>query len=339
MTTESEKPSTGSRSADLPDLSVVIVSYNTRDLLVECLESLYGPDQEFSFETIVVDNDSRDGTSEAVRQQFPQVRLIQNEENVGFGAAMNMGAAVASGRYLMVLNPDTLVPPETLPRLLEFLESHPEPRVASCSLVGPSGSLQLSCARFPSPLRIFMLFTRLGMIIPVESFQSYYEKFDWDNLALPDSGADTIRRVDTVLGAFFILPLEVFQKAGGFDERFFMHFEEIDLMKKLETMGCHTYLIPDVNVMHYGGASTKQDYEKMRFEQQRSLLLYLHKWHGIIAAQAIRSFLIVMAVVRYGGAVISERRRKQGDSEIQFRNASRAILVGLLRMNFQSTAD
>ncbi|MBI5870567.1 MAG: glycosyltransferase family 2 protein [Actinobacteria bacterium] len=322
-----------------PDISVVIVSFNTRALLIECLESLYRPDQVFSFETIIVDNDSHDGTADAVQAGFPQVRMIQNEENLGFGTAMNMGAAIARGRYLMVLNPDTLVPPETIPRLLGFLESENEPRLASCHLVGPQKSYQLSCARFPTPLRIFMLFTRLAKVIPIESFQSYYEKFDWDNLALDEPGADSVWQVDTVLGAFFILPLDEFRKAGGFDERFFMHFEEIDLMKKLETRGCHTYMIPDVSVMHYGGASTKQDYEKMRFEQQRSLLLYLHKWHGMSAAQSIRFFLIIMALIRYVSAIASERVRGREHSASQFRSASRAILVGLLRMNFQSSAD
>ena len=339
MATESGFPTAGGRLDVKPDLSVVIVSYNTRELLVECLESLYGPDQEFSFETIIVDNDSSDGTVEAVLAAFPQVRLINNDVNLGFGMAMNRGAEIARGRYLVVLNPDTIVPPETLPCLLDYLETRKFPRVVSCRLVGLDGVNQLSCARFPTPLRIFMLFTRLGKLIPVESIQSYYEKFDWKLLTLSEASENTIEKVDTVLGAFFILPLETFNRVDGFDERFFMHYEEIDLMKKLNSIGCNTYINPNVEVVHYGGQSTVQDYENMRFEQQRSLLLYLHKWHGTIPAQTIRYFLIVLALIRYVDAVLTEKLRPRDLSGRKFRNASRVILTGLLRMHFQTPVD
>ncbi|MCL4473374.1 MAG: glycosyltransferase family 2 protein [Actinobacteria bacterium] len=317
------------------DLSIVIVSYNTCDLLLDCLAALYHGPHDYSFEVIVCDNASSDGSENAVRQSFPQTIVIQTGENIGFGSAMNIGSSKASGKYLLVLNPDTIVHPKSLRRLLDLLESSPREMVISCRLKSPEGTYQLSCARFPTPLRIFLLFTRLNKFMPAGQMQLYYSRPD---LSQPSTLEEDqrIRQVETVLGAFFILPLDTFVNAGGFDERFFMHYEEIDLFKRLYNMGHFTYFLPTESVIHYGGQSTKSDYEKMRLEQQRSLLLYIHKWHGIHAARLIRIFLISLALVRFVAAKTILRGEKGDRQSHQFENSSRVILSGLIHFHLNA---
>lgn len=316
------------------DLSIVIVSYNTRELLLACLQSLYEMPQPYTFEVIVSDNASSDGSEATIRNDFPQVMVIQNGENLGFGTAMNIGVKSAVGKYLLVLNPDTLVPPETLVRLLKYLVRQTEPRVVSCRLISPEGIRQLSCARFPTPLRLIFLFTRLSQVIPFKSMQAYYDRFNWGDLSTEGYQDSSPRKVDTVLGAFFMLPTEAFRQVGGFDENFFMHYEEIDLFKRLDNVGCEVFFLPDISVTHYGGASTKQEYAKMRLEQQISLLYYLRKWHGLFAMETIRLFLIVFAIFRLLFTYVPTMKDK-----IQNRKTAISILSGLLRIDFKKPAS
>lgn len=319
------------------DISIIIVSYNTRDLLLACLGSLYQTKHDFSFEVIVSDNASSDGSEEIVRKSYPQVRVIQNKQNLGFGAAANRGAAIARGRYLVFLNPDTLVPANTLRRLFDYLESSPSEKVVSCRLRGSHGEFQLSCSRFPTPARIFLLFSRLNRFVPLKNLQYYYDCFDrWLLSVKTVSPHEKPRKVDTVLGAFFMMPLKSFWKVGGFDERYFMHYEEVDLFRKLQTIGCDVIFLPDVSVVHYGGQATRQNYAQMRFEQQHSLLIYLHKWHGYFAAQFIRLLLIILALFRIGWVyiIIGRKADKTINTETaaRLRHTSLKILQGLLEM-------
>jgi GT2 family glycosyltransferase len=319
------------------DISIIIVSYNTRDLLLACLGSLYQAKHDFSFEVIVSDNASSDGSEEIVRKSYPQVRVIQNQQNLGFGAAANRGAAIARGRYLVILNPDTLVPANTLRRLFDYLESSPGEKVVSCRLRGSHGEFQLSFSRFPTPARIFLLFSRLNRFVPLKSLQAYYDCFGQRLLSVKTvSPHEKPRKVDTVLGAFFMMPLKSFWKVGGFDERYFMHYEEIDLFRKLQTIGCDVIFLPDVSVVHYGGQATRRDYARMRFEQQRSLLIYLHKWHGYFAAQFIRLLLIILALFRVGWAytILGWKADKtiKAETVARLRHTSLKILQGLLEM-------
>ena len=316
------------------DLSVVIVNYNTRDLLLSCLKSLYQVSSKITFEVIVSENGSTDGSEEAVRRDFPQTLLIQNGRNLGFGSAMNQGVAQARGKYLALLNPDTVIPADTLPFILNYLDSRKDIGALGCRLVGRDGRTQLSCARFPTPLRVFSLFTRLDRILRIPLFQTYYDRINWRPFSLQDWNHDETREVDTVLGAFFVMQLHIFKQVGGFDKRYFMYYEEVDLFRKIRAIGHRVIFLHEVYVVHYGGESTKQEYAQMRFEQQRSLLQYLQKWHGTVAAEVSRWFLVLLAFLRLGWVVVSSKGRSLGNSKrLRLRNTAFVMLRGLLELN------
>lgn len=321
-------------------LSIIIVSYNTRDLLLDCLKHLSSAAAGRAIEIIVSDNDSRDGTEAAVKKDYPQVAFIQNHANLGFGTAVNRGAERARGRYLMILNPDTVVLPETIDRMLVYLEDSPRDRVVSCRLYNGDGTMQLSCSRFPTPLRIFSLFSRLDFLLRNEKFQLYYEKLSFrDHHIVGTFSGPAPQKVDTVLGACFIIPRQMFDAAGGFDERYFMHYEEVDLFRTLRDLGADVYFLPDAGVTHYGGQSTMQDYASMRFEQQRSLLIYLSKWHGVRAARFIRNMLVIIGLFRF--AKLSAARFLKADqsreADMNY-DAARLILAGLIKLDVRSLA-
>jgi GT2 family glycosyltransferase len=305
------------------DVSVVIVSYNTRDLLVQCINSVISTSRDFTYEIIVSENGSQDGSEAAVRDAFPQVRLIQNGADLGFGAAVNVAAQVAVGEYLAIVAPDAVMLPNTLSRLVNVARTE-GPRVLGCRLVDGAGRSQISCARLPTPLRVFALFSRLDRLVPFPRMQMYYDrvgywgKRPWDH--------DARRDVETLLGAFLFLPLDVFRSIGGFDERYFMYYEEVDLFRRLHDRGDIVTFIPDVSMVHFSGQATKQEYARMRFEAQKSLLIYTAKWHGLLQAQAIRLVLIILAVLRLFRFGLSRSASRE------LRDAARAILGGLMRV-------
>jgi GT2 family glycosyltransferase len=306
------------------EMSILIVSYNTRELLLQCIGSVIGTSLDFTYEIIVSENGSQDGSESAVRDTFPQVRVIQNGADLGFGAAVNVAARAAVGEYVAIVAPDAVMLPRTLSRLLDVARLTADARVLGCRLVDGVGRLQLSCARLPTPLRVFALFSRLDKLLPFPPFQMYYERVGywgrrpWDH--------DARRDVETLLGAFLFMPASAFHLVGGFDERFFMYYEEVDLLHRLRDKGCVVTFIPDVAMVHFSGQATKQEYPRMRFEAQKSLLIYTAKWHGFWLAQAVRSMLIVLAVLRLLRFGLS----RSASSDV--RAAARAILRGLLRV-------
>lgn len=307
-----------------PVLSFVIVSYNTRRLLLGCIDSIFKSNPPQPFELIVCDNASADGSADAVKARFPDVTVLTSSVNEGFGLAANRGVAAAGGRYVAVMNPDTLLC-EPAPRLLtNFLDRHPDVGAVGCRIVGPDGRPRTSCARFPTPLRTLCLFTRLDRLLRLPATSTYYGGRDWPH--------DHRRDVDTVLGAFFMMPSSVFREAGGFDRRYFMYYEEVDLFRSLREAGYRVVFLPEVSVVHFGAVATRQAYSAMRLEQQRSLLLYIRKWHGLPAAQATRLLLIVMAIGRLLRAAMTSRAgaAAAGD-EPSPRQVSRTMLRGLLR--------
>lgn len=322
------------------DVSIVVVNWNTRELLLSCLRSLFQSPQGFSFEVIVSENGSGDGSEEAVRREFPAITVIQNGRDLGFGAGMNVGASRAKGRYLAVIPPDGTIPKDTLKRMSEYLVSNPDAGVVGCRLIGPDGKTQLSCARFPTPLRIISLFSRLDRILPIPSVQTYYDRFDWRRVSTVPWDHLQSREVDTVLGAVFMMPIDVFRLVGGFDERYFMYYEEVDLFKKVRQKGFRVFFMADVFAVHYGGEATKQEYAKMRFEQQRSLLMYIRKWHGRLYSETIRWFLIVLAFLRLGVAMLQSLKEAPEDSQQRKqRSAASSMLKGLLDAHLYRHSD
>ena len=249
------------------DLSIIIVNWNTRALLRECLRSVYSNLPPHTVDVIVVDNASTDGSVDMVHTEFPQANLICNSKNLGFARANNQGIALSIARYILLLNSDTVVEPDALERLIDFMDSNPRAAAAGSMLLNPDGSLQSSCYPFPSISR------ELWRLFHLDKLRAYgvYQMEGWDRNAS--------REVDHIQGASMVLRSEVLAKTGVLDEDFFMYSEELDLCYRLKKDGWKLYWLPQSKVIHYGGKSTKQTAEKMFLELYRSKVLYFRKNH------------------------------------------------------------
>ncbi|MDE3075203.1 MAG: glycosyltransferase family 2 protein [Chloroflexota bacterium] len=233
-------------------MAVVIVSYNVRALLRDCLESLRNSACRYRFRVIVVDNRSKDGSAEMVREEFPEVKLIVSADNGGFAAGNNQGIRAAQGaRYVMLLNPDTVVPAQALEGLLDFMESHPEAGVVGPKLVKADGQLDLACRRsFPDPKTAFYHAFWLDRLFP----QS--REFGRYNLTFLDE--DQLAEVDCVVGAAMLVRAEAVERAGLLDEAFFMYGEDLDWAFRISEAGWKVFYNPAVVIVHYTGQSSRQ---------------------------------------------------------------------------------
>jgi len=254
------------------DLSIVIVSYNTRDLLRDCLRSVYSSQCDLNREVIVVDNRSNDGSAEMVRKEFPQATLIASQTNGGYAYANNLGLRQIQGNYVLLLNPDTALPPRALQDMLVFMEQHPDAGVAGPKLVLADGSLDLACRRsFPT---LDVAFYRLIGLSKRYPNSPRYNRY---NLGYLDP--DQVAEVDSVVGAFMLMRRQALDQAGLLDERFFAYGEDIDLCYRIKVdHGWKVYYNPAVVVTHYKGQAMKQRTAAMTVQFYRAMWLF-HKKH------------------------------------------------------------
>jgi GT2 family glycosyltransferase len=222
-------------------LSIVIVHYETPRLLHQCLTSIFAESTEMSFEVIVIDNASKDTELQQVAQMFTGVTFQLNKANVGFAAACNQAIHMSRGRYVWLLNPDTVVSVADFPALVSFMEAHPLVGACGPRLVYPNGELQLSCRRFPKLSTLALRIFRLDRFIsrPVRD----YLMAEWDHAS--------IRQVDWVIGGCMLLRREAVEKIGLFDEGFFMYYEDMDLCYRLKQKGWEVYYHSAVSVVHH----------------------------------------------------------------------------------------
>ena len=225
------------------ELSIIIVNYNTREFLNQCLTSLFESESDIASELIVVDNASIDGSGSMVRKEFPSVVLIENKKNLGFSKANNIGTKAGRGRYFLFLNPDTIVPRGSLERMLNFFKSHPDAGVVGPQLVFPDGSLQLSCRRFYTISSVIAKRTPLGHVYPFNRKVKDLLMSDWNHF--------TVREVDWVLAACLMIPRELFGAVGSFDEKYKMYFEDVDLCFRVKQKGYKIYYVPQTKIIHY----------------------------------------------------------------------------------------
>ena len=288
------------------DLAIIIVSYNTRRLLRECLASVYSSQGDFSFEVWVVDNASTDGSAEMVATEFPQAHLIRSEVNGGYAYANNLGlraAGFGSGagpqpRYALLLNPDTLLPPSALKDMLAFMEEHPEAGAAGPRLVRPTGELDLACRRsFPTPINSFYKIFGLSRLFP------HSPRFARYNLTFVDP-AETIE-VDSVAGAFMLVRGEAIRQVGLLDESFFMYGEDLDWAYRMKAAGWKVYYNADVTVLHYKGESSKQS-RKARYEFYRAMYLFYQKHYRATTPLWLHWLVIAGIALRGGLAMLQE---------------------------------
>ncbi|HET7011055.1 MAG TPA: glycosyltransferase family 2 protein [Anaerolineales bacterium] len=272
-----------------PVLSIVIVSWNTRELLRKCLESVQAESAALGagrVETIVVDNASTDATPAMLRRAFPDVELIEPQRNLGFAAANNLGIGRAAGRYILLLNPDTEVHPGSLAILVGFMDSQPQAGAAGARLVNPDGSPQASASPTPTLLgEVWRLF-HLGDF----GRRASYPLQTWDY--------DKVYAVDVVQGASLLVRAEALEQVGLLDEGYFMYTEEVDLCYRLRKAGWGVFWVPRSTVLHYGGQSTRQASAEMFLRLYESKIRFFRKHRGRTVALAYKAILILAAVPR-----------------------------------------
>lgn len=268
----------------IPAISILIVSFNTRDVLRECLESVRLATASLAAETIVVDNCSRDGSAHMVREEFPWVHVIESRENLGFGRANNLAFEAARGRYIVLLNSDAFLQKDTLCLSLEKMEADPSVGLASGRLVGRDGVLQPSARMFPSLLRQLLVISGLADRWPKSRFFGQADR-TWADPMEP-------AEVDWVPGAYSIIPAAILHQHGFFDPRFFLYYEEVDLCHRIKDAGFKVMYWPEICVVHVGGESSRQvktlemsqTGAQLILWQMRSTLLYYRKHKGSTAA-------------------------------------------------------
>lgn len=233
------------------DLSIIIVSWNTGDLLKKCLQSIYQNQAGLSIEIFVVDNNSSDETVAMIRKEFPLIKLIVNDKNLGFAQANNQALSLAHGKYVLLLNPDTEILNNSLEKAVDFMENHPEVGALGSKILFGDKSLQPSVRRFPTFLAIFLLLIKAPRFFKKIKSLDKYLCLDFDYSRL--------QAVDQIMGAFILIPKKVFDKIGFLDERFFLWFEEVDLCYRIKKTGQQIIYNPDIEIIHYGGQSFAQE--------------------------------------------------------------------------------
>ncbi len=232
----------------MKDLSIVIVSYNTKDLLKECIESIYKNSKDLSLEIIVVDNNSYDGSVEMISKNFKDVILVKNKENLGFSKANNIGVKKSSGKYVLFLNSDTLVKENTLRYMVKFMDEYKDAGAATCKLKMPNGKIDDASHRgFPTPWNSFVHFSGLSKIFPKTKIFGGY------NLSYLDF--DKTHKIDALAGAFMIVRRTAGEQVGWWDEDYFFYGEDIDFCFMLKQKGWEIYYVPQVNILHYKGVT------------------------------------------------------------------------------------
>ncbi len=252
------------------DLSILIVSYNTCKLTLDAIHSVYQSQTTYSYEIIVVDNNSHDDSVKEIKFNYPNVKLIQSNENVGFAKANNQGIKIAQSRYILLLNSDTIVQPDTIEVMVNFMEGNPRVGASGCKVVLPDGSLDKACRRgFPTPSASFYYAFGISRLFPnVPRFNQYH-------LSYLDPDRDYA--VDCLVGAFMLVRREVIDQVGMLDEAFFMYGEDIDWCYRIKEADWEIYYYPYTQITHYKGASSRRKPFKIIYEFHRAMILFHNK--------------------------------------------------------------
>lgn len=259
------------------DISIVILNYKSRELALSCINSIKNADfSGLAYEIIVVDNNSQDGLDEILKAKYPEAKLIQNGKNLGMGAGNNVGIREARGKYVAVMNPDTVADKDAFRKLFDFMEANPRIGVAGPKQFYPDGTMQNSCYRWYGVLTPFFRKTFLGR-------WSVGQK-SIDKFLMKDFDHDSIKEVDWLLGSFLFCRTEALKKVGMFDEDFFLYFEDTDLAKRFWKNGWKVVYLPDAKIIHnHSRESAKQPWYKFFSSPAGryhfvSWITYLRKW-------------------------------------------------------------
>jgi len=271
------------------DISVILVSYNTIEMTKKALRLLFASIHNIKMEVIVIDNDSKDHSADILRHEYPNITLIENKKNVGFGRANNQALPYINSRYLLLLNTDAFVEPDTIAKTVQYMDANPQCGILGVKFLGRDGELQPSCRFFPTPWNIFLNRTGLDRLFKQAKL---VDDMSWDHASARDC--------DWVPGCYYLVRKEVIDQVGLFDPRYFLYYEEIDHCFAAKRAGWHVTYFPYTSVVHLGGESAKSEGEitssgrQIEALQIESELLYFRKNHGVIAV-IVNVFLITLA--------------------------------------------
>jgi len=254
------------------DLSIIVVNYKTKDLLLNCLDSIYDhTPMRLNFEVIIVDNASCDGSIKLISTRFRQVKLIVNENNLGLAKAINRGLGVSRGRYILFLSPDIIFSSQVFVKMIEFMDAHPEAGASAPLLLDPNGIVRPSYGRFPTFFSHFSRLLGIRKMIPDMLVKRCHMRID--------TSCDVIPK-DWLMGACLMLRLEAMEDIGQLDETFFFYFEDMDICYRLKDKGWKLYLIPKLSVTHIQHQGIKLLPEKTRktIYRKSAIHFYYKRW-------------------------------------------------------------
>ena len=283
MSETASKPKVQKRSADqVVDMSIVLVCWNNKAYLDPCLKSLYEGGLKSSFDVVVVDNGSTDGSQQMLAEKYPDVMLIQNEGNVGLGKASNQGIEATNGRYILLLNNDTLVNGPALDVLVEYLDAHPEAGATAGKLLNPDGSFQSGFAPFSTLLEEFLIVTHIGELL-------------W--AGYPSHGdANEIKETGWMSSACLLVRRAALDQIGLLDEGYFIYGDEADLQYRLNKAGWKVVFLPNSSIIHFGGRS--MDRWKRRKMVYRGKMMFYKKNYGFFSTLLLRLMFFVMSLLK-----------------------------------------
>ncbi len=309
---------------NITEVSVVVVNWNTQDILRDCLRSIYEQCGEIDLEVIVIDNASTDGSVEMVKKDFPQVTLIENPQNRGFAAANNQGIDISKGRYVLLLNSDTVVLDNAIAETIAFADSHPKAAVVGCRVLNLDQTLQPTCFMFPSILNMLLSSTYLYKLFPKSKFFGRERMTWWSR--------QDVREVDVVTGCFMLVRRQAIEQVGMMDEKFFMYAEETDWCYRFKQAGWKILFTPCAEIIHLGGQSTAQRSADMIVRLRLSILRFMRKHHGcrVYGIACFLTALFFALRVPFWTFVSLFTREKRKQSVIKMR----AYLSGIRKVTF-----
>jgi GT2 family glycosyltransferase len=275
------------------DVSIIVVNWNTRDVLRGCLESVYTQTKDITFEVVVVDNASSDGSAEMVKKEFPLALLIENTKNRGFAAANNQGMRIAKGHYVLLLNPDTIVLEGAIQKTVAYADHRPEIGVVGCQVWENDTTLQLTCFRFPSVGNLILQKSGLCRLFPRSGVVGREKMAGWNR--------DTECEVEVVSGMFMLVRQEAIDQVGVMDEDYFIYAEETDWCFRFKRAGWKCVFTPIARIIHLDGGSksTEQISVRMFVQQQKSLLIFFKKQRGQFSWIAAKTIYTFSMLIRY----------------------------------------
>ena len=308
-------PQANESEAAQPDLSVIVVNYNTGHLLDRMISALLAARGGFNIQLIIIDNASRDSSVSMLRTRYPTIELIVNDVNVGFGRANNQALALIRGRFVLLLNTDAFVAAETLNKTIEYMDSHPSYGILGVKLVGEDGALQPSCRYFPTPWNSFVASTGLRRVF---SSTRLVDDMSWDH--------NSIRECDWVPGCYYLMRRALVDQIGLFDPRYFLYFEEVDHCKTAKNAGWSVVFYPFTKVIHIGGESAKSQGPVTNAGRQiseleiESKLLFFRKHYGrcgVLSQLVFLSLDVALATIKDALHPRTPNRRRDKLAELE----------------------